>query len=75
MAKSKKTGYRAIQIEDGKWYRQNGYTHTECCDCALIHKDEYRLVNGHLEWRSSRDDKMTEKRRQELGIKVVKKSV
>jgi Zn-finger protein len=75
MAKSKKTGYRAIQIEDGKWYRQSGYTHTECCDCGLVHKEEYRLVNGHLEWRTERDDKATDSRRKELGIKVIRKTV
>lgn len=75
MPKSSKTEYKAIQIEDGKWYRQSGYTHTECCDCGLVHKEEYRLVNGHLEWRTVRDDKKTEERRKELGIKVIRKSV
>jgi hypothetical protein len=36
----------------------------------LVHKEEYRLVDGHLEWRAARDDKATNKRRKELGIKV-----
>ena len=44
--------------------------HTECCDCALVHKGEYRLNDGHLEWRATRDDRATRKRRKELGIKV-----
>ena len=74
MAK-RKDKYIPIQIEDGKWYRQSGYTHTECCDCALVHKEEYRLVDGHLEWKVARDDKATEKRRKELGIRITKKSV
>jgi Zn-finger protein len=75
MPKPSKTEYKAIQIEDGKWYRQRGYTHTECCDCGLVHKEEYRLVNGHLEWRVARDDEATENRRKKLGIKITRKSV
>lgn len=59
-----------IQVYDGAWYRVKGYTHTECCDCALIHKEEIRLVDGHLEWRAMRDDAETNRRRKELGIKV-----
>lgn len=62
-----------VQIEDSKWYRVRGYTHTECCDCALVHKEEMRLVDGHLEWRAMRDDKQTDLRRKELGIKVTRK--
>lgn len=70
MSKSK---YVPVQIVDGIWYRVRGYTHSECCDCALVHKEEYRLVDGHLEWRASRDDAATALRRAELGISVVTK--
>jgi Zn-finger protein len=69
----KREKYIPVQIEDGKWYRMRGYTHTECCDCALVHKEEFRVVDGHIEWRAVRDDKATEKRRQKLGIKITKK--
>jgi Zn-finger protein len=69
----KRDSYVPVQIEDGKWYRMKGYTHTECCDCALVHKEEFRVVDGHIEWKAVRDDKATEKRRKELGIKVTKK--
>jgi transcription initiation factor TFIIIB Brf1 subunit/transcription initiation factor TFIIB len=61
-----------VQMEEGKWYRVRGYTHTECCDCALVHKEEIRLVDGHLEWRAFRDDKETDKRRKALKIKVTR---
>ena len=57
-----------VQVYEGAWYRIKGYTHTECCDCALVHREEIRLVDGHLEWRAMRDDKITDKRRKELGI-------
>ena len=63
-----------IQMEDGKWYRVKGYTHTECCDCALVHKEQFRIVDGALEWSAVRDDKMTEARRKELGITLKRKS-
>lgn len=59
-----------VQIEDGRWYRIRGYTHTECCDCGLVHREEIRLVDGHLEWRAMRDDVKTAQRRKALGIKV-----
>ena len=69
----KREKYIPVQIEDGKWYRVKGYTHTECCDCALVHKEEFRVVDGCIEWKAVRDDKATEKRRKELGIKITKK--
>lgn len=62
--------YIPVQTYEGSWYRVKGYTHTECCDCALIHKEQYRLVDGHLEWMASVDREATAKRRKELGIKV-----
>ena len=63
--------YKAVQITDGTWYRIKGYTHTECCDCALVHKEQYRLIDGHLEWKAERDDEATALRRKELGVRVV----
>lgn len=62
--------YTPVQTYEGSWYRVKGYTHTECCDCALVHKEQYRLVNGHLEWKAEVDRETTDKRRKELGIKV-----
>jgi transcription initiation factor TFIIIB Brf1 subunit/transcription initiation factor TFIIB len=66
----RKVKYTPVQIAEGKWYRIRGYTHHECCDCGLVHKEEYRMNDGHVEWRAMRDDAQTAKRRKELGIKV-----
>ena len=66
----RKVKYTPVQIAEGKWYRIRGYTHHECCDCGLVHKEEYRMSDGHVEWRAMRDDAQTAKRRKELGIKV-----
>ncbi len=62
-----------VQMNEGTWYRVKGYTYTECCDCALTHKEEYRLVDGHLEWRAVLAPDRTDKRRKELGITVKRK--
>lgn len=62
--------YAAVQIVDGVWYRMKGYTHTECCDCALVHREEFRVVDGCIEWRATRDEKQTAARRRERGIVV-----
>jgi len=63
-----------VQMNEGTWYRVKGYTYTECCDCALTHKEEYRLVDGHLEWKAVLAPDRTEKRRKELGITVKRKT-
>jgi len=62
--------YTPVQTYEGSWYRVKGYTHTECCDCALVHKEQYRLIDGHLEWKAEVDREATAKRRKELGIKI-----
>ena len=64
-----------VQMYDGVWYRVKGYTFTECCDCSLTHKEQFRLVDGQLEWSAVRDDQRTDERRKELGIKVNRKKV
>ncbi len=71
---SRKRKMSVVQIEDGQWYRIRGYTHTECCDCALVHKEEIRLVDGHLEWRAMRDDVETRRRRTALGVKITRET-
>ena len=63
-----------VQMHEGSWYRVKGYTYTECCDCALTHKEEYRLVDGHLEWKAVLAPDRTDKRRKELGITVKRKA-
>ena len=63
-----------VQMNEGTWYRVKGYTYTECCDCALTHKEEYRLVDGHLEWKAVLAPDRTDKRQKELGITVKRKA-
>lgn len=72
MAKSKDK-YTPVQIKEGVWYRAGGYTHNECCDCGLVHREEFKLEKGVLYWRAHRDDRQTATRRKELGITVTRK--
>jgi len=31
----------------------------ECCDCGLIHRLDFRIVDGKVEFRTRRDDRAT----------------
>lgn len=52
-----------VQIHNGEWTRVKGFTHEVCCDCGLEHKLEYRLNDGMLEYRSTREEKGTRENR------------
>jgi hypothetical protein len=67
---SRKKPYTPIQIEEGKWYRVKGYTHSQCCDCGLVHKEEFKLENGELFFRTTRDEKETAAQRAKLGLAI-----
>jgi hypothetical protein len=31
----------------------------QCCDCGLIHRLDFRIVDGKVEFRTRRDDRAT----------------
>jgi hypothetical protein len=31
----------------------------QCCDCGLIHRLDFRIVDGRIEFRARRDDRAT----------------
>lgn len=64
---------RTIHIIDGKWYRHGDEEWTECCDCALMHRVEYKLERGMLFVKLTRHDRLTRKMRREQGISVTRK--
>ena len=68
-----RSSYRPVQIADGSWYRVKGYTHSQCCDCGLVHAEEFKIENGELFFRTQRDDKETAKQRAALGIRITSK--
>lgn len=47
-------------LEDGEWIRpvKRGYR-TACCDCHLVHRLNFRLVDGCIEYQAFRDERAT----------------
>ena len=64
---------QTVQLEDGEWVESGRFDLHECCDCSLTHKVEYRLIDGKLYERWTRDPVETRKRRRKSNKAVVKK--
>ena len=63
-----------VQIEPGKWYAFQDYDRTECCDCGLIHLEEFKVEKGRLYFRTTRDDRATREVRKRSGITITRKA-
>jgi hypothetical protein len=51
-------------ISYGEWTRPRMRNFREqCCDCGLIHRLDFRIVDGRVEFRTRRDDRATAARR------------
>ena len=54
----KRVVYRVISY--GEWTRPRMRNFREqCCDCGLIHRLDFRIVDGRVEFRTRRDDRAT----------------
>jgi len=59
------------QIHDGEWFRPQLTNNFErCCDCALVHRVEYRIIDGHIEIRCWRDERKTSALRRKSRLSV-----
>ena len=57
--------YRTIAY--GEWTRPRLRNFREqCCDCGLIHRLDFRLVDGRIEFRTRRDNRATAVARRRL---------
>jgi hypothetical protein len=59
---------------DGEWVQpiRKGYK-MRCCDCGLVHKMDFRVKNGRIQFRAFRDNRSTGAcRRQFAQIRVIK---
>lgn len=55
---SKKLEY--YHASDGEWIRVTKRNHREqCCDCGLVHRVNYRIVEGTIEIQTFRDPRAT----------------
>jgi hypothetical protein len=57
-AMSKRVSYEVISY--GEWTRPRMKNFREqCCDCCLIHRLDFRIVDDRVEFRTRRDDRAT----------------
>jgi hypothetical protein len=59
----KRPSPRPVHRESGKWMGVPRLTKVICCDCSLVHWVEFRVRDGMLESRVTRDDRSTSARR------------
>ena len=51
---------RYSQVWEDKWFDLDWLNNqTACCDCGLVHDEDYRIVGGKLQCRSRRDNRRT----------------
>lgn len=66
--------YNISQTIDGEWRTPPlEYFYRACCDCGLVHKEEYRIQDGRVQYRVTRDREETrlERARTGKGGKIV----
>jgi hypothetical protein len=49
-----------LQITEGDWIQpvKKGFKH-QCCDCAMVHTTDYRIVEGSVQFRVKVDRRAT----------------
>ncbi len=58
---------RYNQLYDGEWIRpiRHGFKDC-CCDCGLVHRVDFRIKDGKIEFRCFRDPRATSAVRRSL---------
>jgi len=49
--------------QDGEWIEPKAGYRMACCDCGLVHRVEFRVVKGKVQFRAWRDNRATAGRR------------
>jgi len=57
---------RYVQIHDGEWEDVTDGKITACCDCGLVHHQEFAVLEGRILRRSFRDKRRTSAQRRHL---------
>jgi hypothetical protein len=68
-----------MKIKSGHWYWYARKGRAACCDCGLVHDEEYRLARHPTGGRvilckMSRNNKATAAMRRRRGIKITKEA-
>ncbi len=57
-----------IPRQDNEWVEVEGRTHyVTCCDCDLVHKLTFRVMNGRVRFKAERDNRRTANRRRSVA--------
>jgi hypothetical protein len=57
-------------MADGEWLRPRKRGFKEmCCDCHLVHQLEFRINDGKIEFRATRDERATAAARRAFKFK------
>jgi hypothetical protein len=62
---------RYKHVKAGEWQQPilKGYL-LRCCDCALVHKMEFRVVDGKIQFRAWRAERETKRIRKSRNISI-----
>lgn len=53
---------KMVTVKDGEWIQPTARRHLmACCDCGLIHKMDFRIRKGRVQFRAYRAKKATRK--------------
>jgi hypothetical protein len=52
-----------LPYEEGTWLTMPREYRLACCDCSLVHRFEFRIRDGKIQWRAFRDNRATANRR------------
>ena len=59
-----------IQRHDGEWVDVTDGQSLACCDCGLVHKTEYAILDNRILKRVFRDKRSTANRRKRKDVKA-----
>lgn len=61
---------KVIQVVEGEWLKWHKYERWVCCDCALVHRVEFRKHGSQIEIRMFRENRSTAAYRRAHGIEL-----
>lgn len=66
---------RYPDIQPGLWIQPTRGFRFACCDCGLVHKISFRIIDGKIQMKVSRDNRATGQIRRWRKIKIKEEDV
>lgn len=71
--KKRRAQYDISQTYDGFWRTPPlRHFYRACCDCGLVHREEFRIRDGRVQYRVWRDEGETELERRRTGKRAAR---